>query len=98
MPPAPLYEFGELVVVVMTGVEPVVDGSSEDEESGGDVAAGDVEPEEEGDVGVAGVVAVEPAATTLMLTFMPPWQWPMVGHTKYIGPGLVRVMAVWPPL
>lgn len=98
MPPAPLYDFGELVVVVMTGVEPVVEDEPEEEGSDGVVTAGDDEPEEEGDVGVAGLVVEPPAATTGTLSFMPPWQWPKVGHMKYIVPGVVRVMVVCPPL
>lgn len=47
---------------------------------------------------VVGAVGEASAATTVMPSFMPAWQWPSMGHRKYIGPGVAREMAVFPPV
>jgi len=38
------------------------------------------------------------AATTVIDSFIPWAQWPDVGHMKYIGPAVVKVIVVLPPL
>lgn len=43
-------------------------------------------------------LGVVPAATTVIDSFMPWAQWPGVGHMKYIGPAVVKVIVVLPPL
>ena len=73
---------------------PLGGGGGGDVEPLGGVPEGVVEPD--GGDGVEGELPL--AATTLMASFMPPAQCPMVGHMKYIGPVLDRVMTVFPSL
>lgn len=74
--------------------------------AGEEVAGG--ESEAEGVEGVEGVVSEEggepPAGveelpdSTLIANFIPVWQWPILGHMKYIGPALLSLIVVLPPV
>lgn len=73
----------------------VVDGGGGDDVEPLDgVSEGVVEPD--GGDGEEGELPL--AATTLMASFMPLAQCPMVGHMKYIAPVVDRVMTVLPSL
>lgn len=73
---------------------------------GVEVDGGDSEPDDGGDDGVAGEVppeggeppGVELPESTLIATFMPVWQWPIVGQMKYIGPDFDSFTVVAPPV